>query len=294
MIKKIIINEIFNHLLDETYKSVSEIKELASDVIRKIAEENLDLINKQKKLIYLYGMFLKSIDSSKYEELKDFIENTHIVISINNKRPKDPRGQYTVFTHDKYNPRLEREINVYVDLEKISNRIDEEFKEKDELRTQDLYMILFYEMYSTLIHELQHAYDDYRSKGKAFKTKEFDKYRKKYMQDKIDDVVEYDIERFTKYVNLPHEIWARFSQAMRETYFADLDDDETGSYYFVMIPLKDVVKSFKYKFDYYERLPEKMKKKLINKVVQFWHYEKEKINKKNEEKKNRKANRTRN
>ena len=81
-INNIVNEEVFNHVLDETYASISEVKELANDVVKKIAEVNFPLLDKNKTLNYLYGIYLNSINSEKYKELKGFIEDTVIYVYI--------------------------------------------------------------------------------------------------------------------------------------------------------------------------------------------------------------------
>ncbi|MFW6219892.1 MAG: hypothetical protein ACOC33_03550 [bacterium] len=261
--------------LFETYKSIDEIKKLATRIIDKIAEENYEYYNEKGKFNFLYGTYLKSIDSSKFDDLKEFIENANISITVQPKKNDSHKGDYGTYPDGKYNPRDERDITIYVDYGLLEERINEKLKERNNNMTQsDLFNILFYSLYTTLIHELQHAYDDYRSGGKALQTKEF----KKYIQDKTRDKINSDLESAKKYLNLPHEIWARFTQAVDRISFyeADYEKDKYG-FQFKMVPLKKLAKDFARKFDGFSILSDKMKRKLINKIVQFWHYEKEKL-----------------
>lgn len=64
----------------------------------------------------------------------------------------------------------------------------------------NLYSYLKKNYQNILIHELQHAFDDMRSKGQTFK----DKQSQKYYNSKIK--TDYD------YLKLPHEVWARFAE----------------------------------------------------------------------------------
>lgn len=284
-LNNIISEELLEYFLQETYQSVSEIKDLASDVIKEIAKNNMQQIKDNGKLLYLYGIYLNAVDSDKYKEIKDFIEQTNITISVNDKWSNNPKASYSVIMSKdkkKYNPRLGREIDVYVDkIVELYSEINNKIEKKPDYNERDLYFDLFYEIYSSLLHELQHAYDDFRSKNKVYQTKQFKKYREKYMQG-VEDNVNQDAEHFLKYSNLPHEIWARFTQAMYETHFTEWDREKSkNDFVFVMKPIKDVVKQFKYAFKNFRYLPDKMKRKLLNKVVQFWHYEQEKLNKEN-------------
>lgn len=278
----IINEEINNYLIDETYKSINEIKKLAVDVIKSIAENNIKQIKERGQIDYLFGTYLNAIDANKYDELKNFIDETNIAILIDQQKPDSSvKGAYTTSINIPYNPRHERDIELYVDdMPQLFNEINQSIKEigQEKYNKNDLYFKLFYELYDPLIHELQHAYDDFRSRGKIYKTKEYAKYREKY-QDTIETNINNDVKRAQKYLNLPHEIWARFTQAMYKVRFTDLHI-ENGKCNLTMKPIKKVVKDFRLFFPHYYNLSDKMKRKLINKVVQFWHYEQNNLDEK--------------
>ena len=280
-LRNFIFEEINEYFIEETYKSVNEIKQLASDIIRSIAENNIDRIKEKGHMNFLFGTYLNAIDHNKYDEIASFIKNANIAITIDQPHRKGAKGAYVHTPDVPYDPKQEHEIEIYIDdLDNIFERINEKLEERGEkYNDHDLYMDLFYPLYSSLIHELQHAYDDYRSKGKAYQTKEFKKYRQKYLKNAVTDQVESDIEQALRYVNLPHEIWARFSQAMHRIHFTDMDF-EGNKVIFKMRPIRDVVKDFKNNFDHYRELKDSMKKKLVKKVAQFWHYEQDHLDEK--------------
>jgi len=276
-----IINEEIK-LIDETYASINEIKKFASDVIDKIAEINFDVLSRNNVIYYLYGTYLNAVDSSKYKEIKDFIDNTNIYVYVNNMNKPYLHGSYGMIYDKNYNPIIEREINIYVrDINEVFDKINTNYKENPNYSAKDLYMNIFYSLYSTLIHELQHAYDDYRSKNRIYHTRKFDTFNKhelKKIEASKNNEIANDIQQGLRYLNLQHEIWARFTQALYHTHFTTLEftDDDKG-YYFKMKDVHDVVKDFKRNFELFRVLSDKMKRKLISKIVQFWHIEKEKL-----------------
>jgi hypothetical protein len=279
ILQDIINEEISDYLIDETYKSVNEIKKLANDVIKSIAENNIDQIENRGQIDYLFGTYLNAVDADQYDELKNFIKDANIAISIDQKELKSTtRGMYTTSsTKIPYKPEHPNDIVVYIDdLPELFSKINNSVKEEKHFDADRLYVHLFYELYSTLVHELQHAYDDYRSKGKLYQTKQYKKYLEKYVRGNIENEINSDIEQAKKYVNLPHEIWARFSQAMINTRFTTLDIKD-NKVILEMKPIKKVVSEFKRYFDHYRELSDVMKRKLINKVVQFWHYEQDNL-----------------
>ena len=65
-------------------------------------------------------------------------------------------------------------------MEKLKDKIIEYKNENRKLTPYEIYVILYFSLRKTVVHELQHAYDDYRSSGHAYQTKEFKKYLEKY------------------------------------------------------------------------------------------------------------------
>lgn len=280
----IINEEILN--LSETYQSIQEIKNLANDIIKATAEFNYENINRNKSFQYLYGINLKTIDPSKYNELKEFINNSNVYIYFQpDKNELNKRGDYSAILYKKkndYKPNAEKEINVFYDYNSLKDDLDKLINEKGEISANDVYFKIFYKLYQTLIHELQHAFDDYRSKSMTFKTKQMQSYKDKYYKYINNDIIK-DLEQSKKYLNLPHEIWARFSQTITKINFTNVDFNDQGIVY-SMYPIETVIIDFKNYFDGYNYLSDTMKRKLLNKVVQFWHYEEEKTKELNKQK----------
>jgi hypothetical protein len=296
-----IINEEFSGLIDETYGSVKEINQLANDVLNEVGKLNYDAYNKSKEFLYLYGLNLRTLDSSKYNEIQDFVKNSNIYISFKpNKDGQnvDRYGEYGVYKTEKgekFNPNIERDITIFYPYYTLKEKIDEKIKDRIErnskLEAYDVYNSIYYMFISTLAHELQHAYDDYRSGGMLYNTKEFEKYKEKYYQPSSDsnsmsdDSVLSDLNKAKRYLNLPHEIWARFTLAMQNIkfYSSDFDDENWVSYDYKMRPLNRTIYGFMNSFSGFNILSPTLKRKLVNKVSQFWHMEQEKVNKLNKE-----------
>ena len=284
-----IINEEIQNVLDETYKSVDEIKKLSNDILIKTAEINFEKYNSDGSFRYIYGVNVDKMDSSKYDEIKNYVADSNVQIYF---QPKDDKSSnkadysnIVTYKGEKYNPRTERDINLYYDYNRFKEKIDEMLKEHVISRS-DFYSKLYYEFYASLVHELQHSYDDYRSGGMAYNTPENEKYREKYLQKSDNNVSRSqinDLESYREYLNLPHEIWARFSQAMIKVRFYTWDYDKSNNkqIVYMMYPLNQVLKDFKYAFDNFGVLSPEMQKRLYRKVSQFWHIEQEKINKLN-------------
>jgi len=276
-------------ILDETYQSIDEIKKLANDVLLADAAANVEMYNKDGQFKHIYGYKLSDMKADKYPELKNFIieSNIYIMFSPSNETGDTyTRGNYErpLFKKDeKFNPSLDKKIELFYDYNEFKEDIDEIITKYGEVDDKDVYFKMFYAFDSSLVHELQHAYDDYRSEGNAFKTKEYNNFLAKYEKSinyNIEKDIEKDVIKYKDYLNLPHEIWARFSQAMIKTRFYNVDFKD-GKVHYKINPMRDAVNSFIREFTAYNNLPVDMKNRLIRKVAQFWHYEETKINEKN-------------
>jgi len=286
----IIKEEILKHSIEETHKSVNEINKLANDILSHVAKENYDFYNKDGEFKYLYGTHILGVNPDNFDEIKDFMENMNLMVSFSPNRGTIKRqGDYGVLQNrgKNFNPKSERDINLYYNYDELKEKIDNQIKNYGKLDSSDVYFILYYLFHSSLAHELQHAYDDYRSKGRTFDTKQNKEYLNKYHnqgQNAHSKEMKKDLEHAKKYLNLPHEIWARFTQAIDKIgfYSTDFSDDMKVQYH-TMYPLKGIVKEFMYDFKNFNVLSQKSKKILIRKVSQFWHLEKDKIDKENSE-----------
>lgn len=282
----IIINEEIQNVLDETYKSVNEIKNLANDILIKTAERNFTKYNSDRSFRYIYGINVNEMDSNQYDEIKNYVTESNVQIYFqpkdDNSSNKADYGNIIINKGEKYEPKDERDINLYYDYNRFKEKIDEILKEHV-LGRSDLYSKLYYEFHTSLVHELQHSYDDYRSSGMAYNTPENLKYRKQYYQKMENNIARSqisDMESYKKYLNLPHEIWARFSQAMIKVRFYtwDLDKSNDKQIVYTMHPLNQVLRDFRYEFSNFKVLSPEMQKRLYRKVSQFWHIEQEKVN----------------
>ena len=122
---------------------------------------------------------------------------------------------------------------------------------------------------STLIHELQHAYDDWRSGGKYDRNKRTADYRKTYSTDTLSGGdVTFSPEHWAKYVQLPHEYWARFSQTVRDIFMFPAAYEK---------PFPDIQKKFVEKFPGYKLMQEPDKKRLLKALYKYWDENRKKI-----------------
>ncbi len=113
---------------------------------------------------------------------------------------------------------------------------------------------------SVLLHELQHAYDDFRSKGKYTHDKLSQDYYKK-LKYAYDDVKSKMSEEERKiYLSLPHEYWARFNEFL----------SDISAFNFKRKGLKFFLDYFKQNFVGYEHISDDAKKRLSKALYKFY------------------------
>ena len=225
-------------------------------------------------------------DMWKYDVLKPMLNECTIMVSMEHKvGNSNANGVYTKRGSIDF-------ITIYYD----KNKFTQLFKGHEMISSTQIYMDVYNEFNSVLLHELQHMYDAYRSGWKSF-NKQTNDSDYSGQQDKSKDIskreregdelsteeIEFRDMVSRKYLNFPHEINARFSQAIKKTRFYDLKTDIVDSKIeikHVMFPLLKVIEDFKYNFTYLGTLSSKDKRKLYRKVSQFYYLEKESLIKK--------------
>lgn len=297
-------------LIDEDYQGVQEMKQLAKNVLAYAAEQNIDNVhdwyykNIQRKeigeiyfpSIRLYNVY-KRYTQKDFTKLKPFLEKSqNVFIFLSDKRhvPEVEKvsGHYLYYDDPSYSLHRDRTVTVFYGTDFLERLQDHIFESKS-YNVHDLRHDFFYQFLSPLMHELQHTYDDFRSDTKAYKTKEFKDYIKRWENSEkhqaaaseSEDKEEF-MERIKAYLNLPHEIWARFTQIMMndmEFTTADLEIEnegtpkERGYFKYEMIPLRRVMMRFAAIFPGYHILNDDMKKRMQKRVAQFWHIEQDKV-----------------
>jgi len=284
-IRKYIQKVLNENVLSEDFESVKEIKEFANQVLIYAAKVNLEYIQRQLKEgmdIRLYPVKLIDVyqqDPKKNTTLSDFIINSNVWVRFTPAKSNKTLGNYTFFDDPNYENERSRSINLFYNATDLGVELDKKIKEHKFFEYRDVYFTFYYKFESTLQHELQHAYDDFRSNSKLFLTKKAKDFETSKPVDGEMDFVNNGILQ-KKYLNLQHEIWARFTQAVSKTRFTTIDFETTHIIH-KMNPLPEVLKNFRSEFVGWRLLPDKMKKKLYGKVSQFWHKEKELIPEKN-------------
>lgn len=299
-IRLFIRSVLSENLLSEDYESIKQIKDLANDVLVYAGKANLDYILRQHKegnISHLYPVRLLDVyqqNPKKYPTLQDFIINSNIMVEFvksnsDKDSGRDVRGSYTWVNDNEYDKTRSRSIKLYYNEKYLNEELSRKITGYSSFEYHDVYSTFYYMFERTLEHEIQHAYDDYRSNSNLFRAKSAEKFRDKYhlangTERTISDPIKQGYKH-KEYLNLQHEIWARFTEAVNQTRFDTVDFLKTPAdknyLKYEMKPLETVVQNFTSEFSGWRLLPDKMKKKLIGRVVQYWHKAAEELPEKN-------------
>ena len=297
-----VLNEslIEEELIDETYQGQKDIQKFTSRILYLISEEFM----REKARMVLsdrrqveYGLqdedvvteirHLPSINTvfengEGYTEIGEFVESANIRVALISGLIG---GKDTIKGELGYSPAK----GISEEYFKISLRFTSEnlkeindlFAQDPETDEQDIYFIIFYKLYSVLLHELQHAYDAWRSGGKAFggqEKKDFiyqDEKAREIINSKPEgDFTPEELEalrkNFIAYQNLVHEINARFAQAIQKI---NLKSMNYNTFDDIKRNWNDVMLDFTVNFDGWRNLSDKMKKKLVRRLAKMYQEE---------------------
>lgn len=263
-IKDIIDEEIQS--LDEGRRDAFEVDKLSKEV-----QESYTRINKVKLgRLYRDLLYYKQNDlevdleeltwglstafslydytESGYNEIREFLEFSRVIVRL-------------PFTYD-----IPKHIGGYFDgkrrmivvkTNEIFERLDILIKSDQNLDEEWFVNVVGYAfnnyIRTSLIHEIQHAIDDYRSNSMYHSDKKSNAF---YSRRKYDD--EYTRELHDLYLQLPHEYWARFAQYINSADFR------------VELPFKTVYQIFKERFTGYDVLEDDDRKRLSKALYVYY------------------------
>lgn len=260
-------------ILDETYQTTQEIDKLSKEIFELVAEKNYNDYTQFDNFDYIHGIDLSDVNPNNYNELKNFVSEANVSIKFHPKTDNNlESGSYVGYKI--YNVNKTNIININYHYNQVKRHIDDLVKNHMNIFNKKylsgIFEILFHE---TMIHELQHAFDDYRSQGK-YNDK---KINTKTSSEKSE--IE-NFEEFRKYINLPHEINAFFSQIITNVQpYNIINIDGVDRYELKNIHdyVREYIKAFGN--DNYEKLTDKNKKTVVRWIAKFWHFEKDKFDK---------------
>jgi hypothetical protein len=283
-----------NEYIEEGYREADELILLTTDIItyfgnanwftlKQIAKEekftryNLDFQNNNIKLYEIVETINKVAvrDNTKYSDnIKKFIGSAGVTIHFVTNIASSGLYSKSISQMEFGNTTIPRKDNrIYINLNdgKFIKSLEHEgifeYSFTPEEFQEMLKKALTAGLKDTIVHELQHAYDDFISNGKYASDKRSKKYYANNTYNSFDPESKMSDKQYEQYLNLPHEYWARFSEALASIDVRpDLDD------------FNSVFNDFKYSFAGYETLLPNAKKRILNSLYKFYVLKKDKLN----------------
>jgi GH24 family phage-related lysozyme (muramidase) len=292
--RKIVRQVLSESVIEETQAGQKDLEKFVNDImlflgkrIVKEYEHNALLDPLSPHLRFLPELRTGTMTGEGFEEMGEFVKNTSIKVIPTTTIGGNPetKGMLSYGRPIQNSGKEVFEIRLKYEDEKL-DEINQMFAEKPlgEVSYKDVYFKIFYMFNSVLLHEVQHAYDAWRSKGKALDSADnkgfVDRSRKAKAlarSKKYDDLTPEEIkainDSYAEYQNLVHEINARYAQTMNKVRMTSLDDDWNH----VEKPWKSVYSDFKTHFDGWSRLSDKMKKKLTRRLAKAFQESSDRI-----------------
>lgn len=233
-------------VLNETYESYVELKELSKDIVSTYRNKEI-----YSDVVYLLSLFKKR----EYKVLKDFLNaNVGIIYCSPHAKRLSPAGMFS-------------RPDEYEDIVSIFNMSENDIKFLKKKYSDGIIIVKNQRMGTgTIIHELQHAYDNYRSRGKMLSTKYGSKFVNKMGMARRGKKFE-NSNLLKSYYRTSHEQSSYFVQAIDNINFFDQ--------YNSLRNIKNVYEDFVEEFQGYRFLEPKDRKILTRKFSQYYYKLKE-------------------
>ena len=220
-------------------------------------------MDKKVKIAFALSLYDAIGNPATYDEARPTSDVALAVDHVHSKglNPKFIIGKFKTGTRGEYIDQTSKDIRIYYQegfIEDIN-----QLKAYNEFTPQALYKLFIQRLKSTTMHELKHFYDDYRSEGQFANTKQYKKYLSAIDTHQQSNAVsrvdkdKADNEIYKQYVNLPHEISAKFVQTIHKL---NLNK-----------PLKDVLNDLAFVYDSWDLLNSKDRKILSDRLTIYWN-----------------------
>lgn len=276
----------------ESISSQKNLQDLTNQLLKNIAKESIKygIFNRNGDIELTMCQFQKFIaenpsDWNSDEIFQKFVKNAPLRLIYFKNKVSDILGSYNnidsivLYISPDFNEKIKNEVEEY------NNGTFSTMPNFEKYNDRNLYVKLFFEFGSILLHELQHVYDNYVSDGRYINIKKFDKYIDKKDKlnklnipavdnentfdkriDKNDKFYKERAYNHKRYMNLQHEINARFTQAMEKIHIWGLDDN----WKYFKYPFNKIENDFRRNFSGWNLLSDNNKKRLKQRVYQFW------------------------
>ena len=249
----------YKNILNETYDSFQELKILAKDIFDEFSktvkiEGTRSKFYTRAKKDQLY--YIKRLVKRKFKVIDEFV-NSAIGIIVYTEGNNFSRGSYV-------------QPDDYDELENVGKSL----KELRQIYPNGIIVIYKLDI-NVILHELTHAYDDFRAEGKLLNTKlgrslgkKVDKFNAMSSSQEKDKFL--NGPYMQTYYRTPHELSAFFSKTMNSiNFFSDKNE-------MYLRDFRDVYDDFIENFQGYQFLTPKDRKMLARKFSQYYYRIKEK------------------
>lgn len=267
---------LLEQLIKENYQVSKELEKVSTEVLTFI----LKLWVNAREVDMAYEIHVKDVVKPQgYDKLKGFLTGTNLIIEFIEAGPGGVAGAFF------HSPEPE-DRNYRIQLAMSSKEEDMINKEligydEEEEGINRLVYWCMNQYYKTMVHELQHAFDAFRSNNSNdYHQQSFDYQQKAYKGKKAagkdyQDMTPQDMKDYqtymTAYYKLPHEISARFTHTVRDLNVTELTRDERpGSMKRVIRPFSRFLEDFQRKFEGYDKMRERVKKNLIRRLYKYY------------------------
>ena len=278
------MRRLIKHLLREDMNIHFELQNLAESVftvsVRYFVNETIHKGNTLNILDRFPNVF-RNINKNKYSKLSDFVNEYDLGFRYSGSM--GALGDFVGHTETsgdiivKYElAKLQKTIeDIVFPILKSGTKVNQEIYDEMCDKVHDgLYTEKFL---STILHELQHAYDSWRSQGMFMATKRGYDYDAKYGD--LPAGTPMTQQQRDEYDKLEYEINARFTQAIRAIKFYSKDEQTKR---ITLKPFQEIKTEFEEIFGAYEKMTPNFRKRLMKRLSKAYHQMLEIITKHNE------------
>jgi hypothetical protein len=281
---------LIKHLLREDMNTHVELQNLADSVfmtsIRYFVNETIDKGTTLNILDRLPNIF-RNINKSKYSNLGDFVNEYDLgfrysggLSSLGDFVAHDETSGDIIVRYELAKLQKTIEDVVFPTL-KSGKQINQEIY--DQMCNQVHGRLYDRKVLSTILHELQHAYDSWRSQGMFMASKRGYDYDKEYGN--LPKGTPITKKQRDDYDKLEYEINARFTQAIKEIQFyitnTGMDKNKPNGY-LTPVPFSSVKSQFENNFGAYEKMTPNFRKRLMRRLSQAYYQILDRVNDHNE------------
>lgn len=269
------MKDLIKKLLKENIESHSELQNLADTLfmttIRYFVSKTIDTGKALSVYERVSDVFTK-INKNRYKNLNSFLNEYTLGLRYSGK--SNSLGDFVAHSE------TSGDIIVRYNLTTLKQSIEEivlPVLKSGEQINQEMYNNMCNQVHgrlydrkilSTILHELQHAYDSWRSQGMFMASKRGFDYDKKYSNDSTVTDKQRD-----DYDKLEYEINARFTQAIKEIQFYIVNynmDPNKPKGLLTPLPFNVIKNKFEEIFGGYEKMTPNFKKRLIKRLAKYY------------------------